>query len=30
LAAHRDEGRRLAAALTGIEAIERALRGEPL
>ena len=28
--AYRDEGRRLAAAVKGIEAVERALRGEPL
>ena len=30
LAAYRDEGRRLAAAVKGVEAVERALRGEPL
>jgi hypothetical protein len=30
LGAYRDEGRRLAAAVKGIEAVERALRGEPL
>lgn len=30
LAAYRDEGRRLAAAVKGIEAVERALRGKPL
>jgi hypothetical protein len=30
LGAHRDEGRGLAAAVGGIEAVERALRGEPL
>jgi hypothetical protein len=30
LAAYRDEGRRLAAAVKGIEVVERALRGEPL
>jgi hypothetical protein len=29
LTAYRDEGRRLAAAVKGIEAVERALRGEP-
>jgi hypothetical protein len=29
LAAFRDEGRRLAAALKGAELVERALRGEP-
>jgi hypothetical protein len=28
--AYRDEGRRLAAAVKGIAAVERALRGEPL
>jgi hypothetical protein len=30
LTAYRDEGRRLAAALRGVELVERALRGEPL
>jgi hypothetical protein len=30
LTAYRDEGRRLAAEVKGIEAVERALRGEPL
>lgn len=30
LGAYRDEGRRLAAAVKGIEAVERALRGELL
>ena len=30
LGAYRDEGRRLATAVKGIEAVERALRGEPL
>jgi hypothetical protein len=30
LGAYRDEGRRLAAAVKGIQAVERALRGEPL
>jgi hypothetical protein len=30
LTAYRDEGRRLAAAVKGIEAVERALRGKPL
>jgi hypothetical protein len=30
LGAYRDEGRRLAEAVKGIEAVERALRGEPL
>jgi hypothetical protein len=30
LGAYRDEGRRLAAAVKGIEAVERALHGEPL
>jgi hypothetical protein len=30
LGAYRDEGRRLAAAVKGIEAVERALRCEPL
>jgi hypothetical protein len=30
VAAYHDEGRRFAAAMTDIEAVERALRGEPL
>jgi hypothetical protein len=30
LGAYRDEGRRLAAAVKGIEAVEGALPGEPL
>jgi len=30
LGAYRDEGRRLAAAVKGIEAVEQALRGEPI
>jgi hypothetical protein len=30
LVAYRDEGRRLAAALRGVELVERALRGEPV
>lgn len=29
LGAYRDEGRRLAAVVKGIEAVERAVRGEP-
>ena len=30
LGAYRDGGRRLAAAVKGIEAVERVMRGEPL